>query len=183
MGKYVFSEDGSRFGAYDQIEIDERLEGKSGIGHTHAYSAITGKPSTFPPSTHTHEYSTITGKPTTFPPSTHTHDDRYYTESEVNTKLASYKIKGDFAVVTKSIALTNGSGGATLAYPSGFTAGNCVIISIGVAFKLESYYNFGGVDDAQFNATLGSSNISLSVFAPGMGPTATRNCKLVLMKV
>lgn len=32
-------------------------------------------------------WSDITGKPSSFPPSTHTHDDRYYTESEVNTKL------------------------------------------------------------------------------------------------
>ncbi len=29
----------------------------------------------------------ITGKPDTFQPSTHNHDDRYYTESEMNTKL------------------------------------------------------------------------------------------------
>ena len=29
----------------------------------------------------------ITGKPGTFPPSTHNHDDRYYTETEMNTKL------------------------------------------------------------------------------------------------
>lgn len=32
-------------------------------------------------------WNDITGKPSSFPPSTHTHDDRYYTESEVNTKL------------------------------------------------------------------------------------------------
>lgn len=32
----------------------------------------------------------ITGKPTTFTPSSHTHDDRYYTESEINSKLATY---------------------------------------------------------------------------------------------
>ena len=29
----------------------------------------------------------ITGKPSTYAPSSHTHDDRYYTESEMNTKL------------------------------------------------------------------------------------------------
>ncbi len=32
-------------------------------------------------------WSGITGKPSTFTPSSHTHDDRYYTESEVDTKL------------------------------------------------------------------------------------------------
>ena len=29
----------------------------------------------------------ITGKPATFPPATHNHDDRYYTETEIDTKL------------------------------------------------------------------------------------------------
>ena len=33
-------------------------------------------------------WSGITGKPTTYPPSTHTHDDRYYTESEIDSKLS-----------------------------------------------------------------------------------------------
>ena len=32
-------------------------------------------------------WSGITGKPSTFTPSSHTHDDRYYTESEVDSKL------------------------------------------------------------------------------------------------
>ena len=31
----------------------------------------------------------ISGKPSTYAPSSHTHDDRYYTESEMNTKLAT----------------------------------------------------------------------------------------------
>lgn len=31
----------------------------------------------------------ISGKPSTYAPSSHTHDDRYYTESEINTKLAT----------------------------------------------------------------------------------------------
>ena len=34
-------------------------------------------------------WSGVTGKPSTYTPSSHTHDDRYYTESEMNTKLAS----------------------------------------------------------------------------------------------
>lgn len=32
-------------------------------------------------------WGNVTGKPSTFTPSSHTHDDRYYTESEINTKL------------------------------------------------------------------------------------------------
>lgn len=33
-------------------------------------------------------WNNLSGKPSTFPPSTHNHDDRYYTETEINTKLA-----------------------------------------------------------------------------------------------
>ena len=34
-------------------------------------------------------WDNVSGKPSTFTPSSHTHDDRYYTESEINTKLSS----------------------------------------------------------------------------------------------
>ena len=33
-------------------------------------------------------WGNVTGKPSTFTPSSHTHDDRYYTESEINSKLS-----------------------------------------------------------------------------------------------
>jgi len=41
--------------------------------HSHTWSEITGKPTTFTPSSHSHTWSSITGKPTTFTPSSHTH--------------------------------------------------------------------------------------------------------------
>lgn len=34
-------------------------------------------------------WDAITGKPSTFPPSAHNHDDRYYTETEMDTKLSA----------------------------------------------------------------------------------------------
>lgn len=80
--------------------------------NTLSWSDISGKPSTFNPTAHNHTISQITdignasvkyattsgtanavawanvsGKPGSFNPSTHTHDDRYYTETEMNTKL------------------------------------------------------------------------------------------------
>ena len=108
-------------------------------GDPTTWADVTGKPSTYPPSTHTHGYdnygswdldvgginklsvgsgdyvnftggtgisvtyndpsevnisstltwSTLTGKPSTFTPSTHYHDDRYYTESEVDSLIST----------------------------------------------------------------------------------------------
>ena len=43
-------------------------------------------------------WSNVSGKPTTFSPSSHTHDDRYYTESEVNSLLNA---KGDAIPVSQ----------------------------------------------------------------------------------
>lgn len=46
------------------------------------------------PGQDTHDWAGITGKPTSYPPSGHTHDDRYYTESELDTKLAGKSATG-----------------------------------------------------------------------------------------
>ena len=45
------------------------------------------------------DWANVYNKPATFPPSAHNHDDRYYTESEVDTKLAE---KAGTAVATTS---------------------------------------------------------------------------------
>lgn len=49
-------------------------------------------------------WSGITGKPDTFPPSAHNHDDRYYTETETDTKLAG---KADSGHTHTSIRMYN----------------------------------------------------------------------------
>ena len=57
---------------------------------TKDWESITGKPDSFPPSSHGHTISEITGLQDTLDgkaSSDHTHDDRYYTETEVDTKL------------------------------------------------------------------------------------------------
>lgn len=50
----------------------------AGSASSVSWTNVNGKPSTFPPSTHSHSG---------YASSSHTHDDRYYTESEINTKL------------------------------------------------------------------------------------------------
>lgn len=70
-----------------------------------AWSNVSGKPSTFTPASHTHDdrYYTKTEVNTKLDGKSnigHTHDDRYYTESEVNIKLANYQPKGNYAAAS-----------------------------------------------------------------------------------
>ena len=62
------------------------VDGKANSSHTHTWSQVTGAPST---ATRWPSWGEVTGKPSSFTPSSHTHDDRYYTESEINSKLAA----------------------------------------------------------------------------------------------
>lgn len=70
---------------------------------THSASMITGL-STVATSG---SYNDLSGKPSTFPPSSHTHDDRYYTETEINTKLSGKA--NDVDVVKKVISKASGT--------------------------------------------------------------------------
>ena len=55
-------------------------------------------------------WGNITGKPSTFPPAAHSHDDRYYTEAEMNTKLAA-KLSRSGGTMTGNIEFSeNGEG-------------------------------------------------------------------------
>ena len=64
------------------------LDAKSDKSHSHSWDSVTGKPSAFPPADHAHDWASVEGKPETFAPSEHDHDSRYYTESEIDEKLA-----------------------------------------------------------------------------------------------
>ena len=46
------------------------------------------------------DWSKVQNKPNSYTPTSHTHDDRYYTESEVNTKLTNYQPKGNYAAAS-----------------------------------------------------------------------------------
>lgn len=60
------------------------------------------------------DWSKVQNKPSSYAPTSHTHDDRYYTESEVNTKLANYQPKGNYAVAshTHNYAGSGSAGGS-----------------------------------------------------------------------
>lgn len=84
---------------YKKSEIDAKLSGVAVSRHTHKKADITDFPTSMPASDvsawakaatkPSYAWSEITGKPSTFTPVSHTHDDRYYTESEMNSKLGA----------------------------------------------------------------------------------------------
>lgn len=87
-------------------EITDKPSSFPPESHSHAWSEITGKPSSFPPATHSHAWSEITGKPSSFTPSSHTH-----TWSEVTGKPDTIR---DIVLTT-----TDPTAGASVSYPNG----------------------------------------------------------------
>jgi hypothetical protein len=101
------------------------------------WTGVTGKPSTFTPAAHTHPgtditsrvssasaadsvpWSGVTEKPSTFPPSSHTHDDRYFTESESDSRYAkragystTVSAAGWYRIAINGPVSTGGNGGS-----------------------------------------------------------------------
>lgn len=71
--------------------ITANITGSAASANAVAWDKVTGKPSTFAPSSHTHTIANVTGLQAALDGKSnngHTHDDRYYTESEMDTKLA-----------------------------------------------------------------------------------------------
>mgnify|MGYP004711627899 CR=1 FL=1 len=148
---------------YTESELDTKLAGKSATGHKHLWADITNKPSTFAPSAHKHvkaditdfptsmpasdvsawakaatkpsyAWSEITGKPSTFTPVSHTHDDRYYTESEMNSKLGAkaesvvLAANSDLNTVKTPGIYSCGGGNSIKNKPSGLDAIGLIVV-------------------------------------------------------
>ena len=115
----------------------------------------------------------------------HNHDDRYFTENEINTKLNSYKVKGDFVVINGNINLTNGEGSVDVNYPSGFNKDNCVCIAAGFAYQTAIGYIYDGYMDGGFEVRFKTDRMTCIAYTAGQdaGPSGAKPIRIVLMKV
>lgn len=52
------------------------------------------------------EWSNVSGKPSSYTPSSHNHDDRYLTETEINNKLSNYST-AKFSYSNGTLTITN----------------------------------------------------------------------------
>ena len=90
-----------------------------------------------------------------------------------------------FAVVSGTVELSNGSGQAIEAYPSGFTKDNCVVISSGCVYRGDGAVGFGFLQGSfGTGAALAENGIAFMAYSPeGIGSTGTYEFKIVLMKI
>lgn len=125
------------------------------------------------------DWSKVQNKPSSYAPASHTHDDRYYTESEVNTKLANYQPKGNYAAAShthnyagsgtaggsanSAIKLDSSAGSATR--PVYFSGGKPVAIGYTIAKSVPADAKFTDTNTwrgIQNNLTSDSTDQSLS---------------------
>lgn len=148
------------------------------------------------------DWSKVQNKPSSYVPASHTHDDRYYTESEVNTKLANYQPKGNYAVAehthnyagsgtaggsaNSAIKLDSSAGSAT--QPVYFSGGKPVAIGYTIAKSVPADAKFTDTDTwrgIQNNLTSDSTDQSLSAaqgkalkaLVDGKAPTSHKHTK------
>lgn len=86
--KVVFLEDGKNVES-QLAQMATDIGGKAASNHNHdtKYLGKTAKAESAK-SADAVPWNGVGSKPSTFPPSSHSHDDRYYTETEINTKFA-----------------------------------------------------------------------------------------------
>jgi len=72
-GRAQFSSPAADGDAANKAYVDQQMSAAASASHTHPWSEITGKPTTYAPSAHTHPWTDLTGVPSTFAPAAHTH--------------------------------------------------------------------------------------------------------------
>ena len=118
---------------------------------------------------HTHSWSSISGKPSTFAPSSHTHDNRYYTEAEVNNLLNSklntnkiistsavFDISGNYVDMAYSlIGATSGVNYFVMVQNANRAANDAVVIGVSILSQPSSsfrvYFDKSNVGRIQLN--------------------------------
>ena len=131
--------------------------------HTHTKSQITDF-------AHSHTKSQITDF-------AHTHDDRYYTETEMNSKLGEKFNSANVKLLTGTTTFNdNGMASVELNYPSGFTQSNTMPVSLVYLGQGSAYWC-----DSVGSVELSSSVIGIAL-AGGTAGTST-TYRLLLMKV
>ncbi|MEU0739266.1 tail fiber domain-containing protein [Streptomyces sp. NPDC006134] len=76
--------------------------------HEHSWSEVTGKPGTFPPSSHGHTWDDVSGKPATYPPASHSHSWSSIT-SKPSTFPPSSHSHSQYLTSGSTISWANGS--------------------------------------------------------------------------
>lgn len=99
INEYIFGGGDGNKTQVTASQFNGSLNGNASSASSVAWTNVSGRPSSLPASDvyswakasskPSYSWSEITSKPSTFTPSSHTHDDRYYTETEINTKLGA----------------------------------------------------------------------------------------------
>jgi len=108
------------------------------------------------------------------------------TVSGTLTNLANYIPSSDFAVLTGSISLTDGTGSVTgISYPAGFTQSNCVPVAYGCSYTSNGYIGFGTIQgNLATGVSMRSTSLAFYSTAPsGTGATGTYAYTIVLKKI
>ena len=173
-------------GEVSEAELTQALSGKANTSHTHTKSQITDFAHTHTKSditdfSHTHTKSDITDF-------AHTHDDRYYTETESDSR---YKLQGDFALITGNFSTEQSSlRTKSLSFPTGFTPTNCVVVSYGVKNSLFNTWYYEYLSSGSFTKSISFSDLDstphiyVSTETTGtFSSIETISYRIVLMKV
>lgn len=137
----VFGKILKRFNAIKKSlsDLTTAVAGKAAASHNHTKGQITDLSSasvsyaSSAGSAAAVEWSGVTGKPSTYTPATHYHDDRYFTESEINTKLAE---KYDAVRIQRGYGTSD-----VITFPTAFSAvpGAVIVVPVASGSIMRSY--------------------------------------------
>lgn len=102
-------------------------------------------------------------------PKAHTHDDRYYTESEINTKLNAL-VKNHIGILNKAESLTvNGNSDREYSFPFSLPSGAKIIVQLPIIYASGKGISIGRNVNKDFTVLLwnnnsGTQNVGVSYY-------------------